>query len=346
MGTKFKDLVVKKEIKIDDLKGKKVVFDTFNMLYQFLSNIRLRDGSLLMDTKGRITSHLIGILSRVTPLIEKGIKPAFVFDGKAPDLKKEERERRKGVKIVAQKKFEEAERAGDVEEMKRYASMTSFLTKPMIESAKELLKLMGLPVIQAPSEGEAQMAYMIKKGDAYAGVSQDYDSLMFGVPKLVRNLTISGKKKQKGRLNYLRISPEIIDLNETLENLKISREQLIIIGILSGTDYNREGIMGIGPKKALKLVKKYKNTEEDFKKIFQEVKWDENSEVSWEKIYDTIYNMPTTDEYELKWETANMEKLKEFLIDRDFSEQRIESAIEKLTKSNKSKQQKGLGDFF
>ena len=191
MGTKIFQLIESKEIKLDDLKGKKIAIDAHMYLYQFLTSIRQRDGTLLKDSKGQTTSHLVGLFSRTAKLLEKGIKPCYVFDGKAPDLKTKERQRRKDIKIKAKKDYDKAMKDEDIEAMKKYASMTTRLTGEMIQEAKELIQALGLPVIQAPSEGEAQAAYMVKKGDVYALSTNDADALLYGVPRLIKNLSIS-----------------------------------------------------------------------------------------------------------------------------------------------------------
>src|SRR3989339_1537694 len=177
MGLQFKDLVVKKEISIKELKGKVLAIDSMNLLYQFLTTIRSADGSPLTDSKGRITSHLIGLFSRTTSLMAEGLKLVFVFDGKAPEIKLKTWEKRTEVKKEAALKLKVAEEAGNLEEMKKFASRTAVLNREMIEEAKKVITALGLPIVQAPSEGEAQIAHMVKKGEAYASVSQDYDNL-------------------------------------------------------------------------------------------------------------------------------------------------------------------------
>ncbi|MBT4805462.1 flap structure-specific endonuclease, partial [Candidatus Woesearchaeota archaeon] len=172
MGLQFKDLVVRNEIAIRDLKGKVVAIDSMNMLYQFLTTIRGIDGSALTDSQGRVTSHLIGLFNRTTSLMEEGLKLVFVFDGKAPDLKLKTWEKRTAIKKEASLKLKEAEEAGNLEDMRKFASRTVKLDKDMIADAKRIITLLGLPIVQAPSEGEAQTAYMVKRGDAYASISQ------------------------------------------------------------------------------------------------------------------------------------------------------------------------------
>ncbi len=226
MGTDLKDISSREEIEFSDLQGKRLVVDSMNVIYQFLSSIRQQDGSLLTDSKGHTTSHLVGLFSRMTKLKKMGIDLAFVFDGKKPLLKKKEVERRIELKKQAQAEYEIAKEHDDLVAMKKYAARTSLLTKEMIEESKILLGALGFPIIQAPSEGEAQAAYMVKKGDFYAEVSQDYDCLLFGVPQMIQNLTLSERKKSKNKLSYEKIKPTIVRLNKTLEQNGITQESV------------------------------------------------------------------------------------------------------------------------
>lgn len=345
MGLAIKDLLEYDEITYDDLKGKILCIDSFNLLYQFITTIRAQDGTPLMDSHGKVTSHLIGLFSRLSNFSQRGLKMAFVFDGKVPDLKFKEIERRKAIKKEAEAQYDEAKDKEDVEGMRKYAGRTSRLTKDMVEEAITLIDAFGMPVIRAPSEGEAQAAYMAKKGDAYAAVSQDFDSLMQGAPRLVRNLSISGRRKQAGKLSFQTVKPEIFYLKKTLDRLGIDQHQLIALAMLVGTDYNNGGIKGIGPKKALDLVKRYR--EGSFTKLFQEVKWDERFEVPWTEVYNLIKNIPTTDDYSLKWTAHDDGRIRELLVEQhDFSSDRVAATLEKLEASKKAQAQKGLGEFF
>ncbi|MBI5397831.1 flap endonuclease-1 [Candidatus Woesearchaeota archaeon] len=344
MGVNLKDLVVKKEISIADMHGKRLVVDSYNVLYQFLATIRQMDGTPLMDSRGQVTGHLVGLLHRTTRLMQKGMKLAFVFDGKAPALKQKERQRRSELKQEATEKLNEAERAGDVEEMKKYAMRTSRLTPEMVKEAKNLIEALGLPVIQAPSEGEAQAAYMVKKGDVYAEISQDYDCLLFGVPRLVQNLTISERKKLPNKLSFETVKPQQIDLAQNLKELGISQKQLIALGILVGTDFNPGGIKGIGPKNALRLVKEH---DEDFEKLFSHANWNHYFEYDWKEVFEIFTKLPSTDDYELKWKPVNREQVLKILVDRhDFNKQRVEDVLEKLKKERSTIAQRGLGGWM
>lgn len=344
MGLQIRELITSREIAFEELENKALAFDTSNMLYQFLSSIRGRDGSLLQDSHGNVTSHLQGILLRVTNLMKKGIRPCFVLDGPPPELKKGEAEKRAAVKKEAEKKYRVAEERGDIVEMRKYAAMTSRLTAEMVEEAEKLITALGLPVIKAPSEAEAQAAFIVKQNDAFAAVSQDFDSLIHGSTKLIRNLSIGGKRKKASQLDYTSVKPEIIELAENLNRLGIDQEQLIALAMLIGTDYNNGGIKGIGPKNALKLVREYKK---DFGRLFKEVKWDECFDFSWEEVYYTIKKMPVTKDYDLKWKSLDEPRVIELLCEKhDFSRERVEETIAKLAVKKERRFQKGLGDFL
>ncbi|MCK4589248.1 MAG: flap endonuclease-1 [Nanoarchaeota archaeon] len=342
MGIKLKDLATIEEISLDKLKGKVLAVDTHNILYQFLTTIRQRDGSLLIDSKGRVTSHLNGLFYRTTRLMQQGLKLAFIFDGKPPEIKSQELEKRKVRKIEAKAKFEAAKERGEEAEMRKYAARTTRLTQEMIDESKKLLKILGLPVIQAPSEGEAQAGQMVKDGKAWAVVSQDFDNLLFGCPRVVRNLSVEGRKKKIGSLGWQVVKPELISLSETLNNLGIDQEQLIVLGILVGTDYNVGGVPGIGPKKALKLVKEVK----DFDEIFEKVEWSKYFKVEWKEIFYTIKKMPVSKDYSLKWGKVDVEKLRAFLVDDyEFSGERVDNQIKNWLKEKEGQKQKGLGEW-
>ena len=343
MGTQIKSLLTVKEILLNDLKGKTLAIDSYNLLYQFLTTIRSRDGSLLMDSKGKVTSHLVGLFSRITKLMQNNIRLIFVFDGEPPKLKEIERQRRKEIKIDAKKRYEKAVEEENIEEMKKYASRTARLTEDMVEESKKLISALGLPIVQAPSEGEAQAAYIVRNKDADYCVSQDFDSLLFGSPTVVRNLSLIGKRKKSG-LSYTNINPELIDLSENLNNLGIDQNQLIALAMLVGTDYNIGGIKGIGPKNALKFVKKYKS---DFDALFKEVKWNDFFDYSWKEVHELFKKMPINTNYSIEWKEPDKEKVIDLLVnEHDFAIERVKTVLDRLLKKKESKQQKGLGEFF
>ena len=340
MGVQISGIVPSKEIELVTLSGKKIAIDAFNTCYQFLAIIRDRmTGEPLRDSKGRVTSHLSGLLYRTTNLIEAGIKPVYVFDGKPPKFKKKTIQEREAAKEEATKKWKEAVEKG--ERAITYAQAAARFTDEMIEDSKRLLEFMGVPWLQAPSEGEAQCTLMVKKGDAYAVASQDFDVLLFGSPILVRNLSITGRRKLPKKEVYIDVKPELIELESVFQTLAVDQKQLILLGILIGTDYNSGGVKGFGPKRALDLIKE----EQTLKKIQKKIKWE--FEYSMEDIYNFFLEPPVTEKYQLEWNQPNTEKILEFMVgEHDFSRERIEKVIEKLQTAFTSGRQASLKGWF
>ena len=270
MGVNLSDLTEPKSMEMEDLRGKKVAIDTYNIVYQFMSAIRQPDGYPLCDSKGRTTSHLTGLLHRTASLIEAGIEPVFVFDGKPHPLKQATLDGRKERREKAEQEWKDAVERGDMKTAHTKAQQTSRMTDEVKESAKELIRYMGLPIVDAPSDGEQEAAYICRRKDVWATASQDFDSLLFGTPVLLRNLTMTGRRKVPGKDIYREIKTEVIDSEEFLRNLGISREQLVDMCILMGTDFNT-GIKGIGPKKALKLVRDNGDLESVLRKIGEDI---------------------------------------------------------------------------
>ena len=328
MGVKFKDIVSPEEISLKDLEGRTVAIDAYNTIYQFLSGIRQRDGSPLMDQNGNVTSHLSGILYRTASIVDKGIKPIYVFDGDSSEHKAKTLEQRRAIKEEAMEKWEEAKAAGNIEEARKFAIRTSRMSPYILESSKKLLDYMGIPYVQAEGEGEAQGAYMVEQGDAWAVASQDYDCLLFGAPRIVRNLTLSG-----GLSNL-----EYLELEKVLNEIDLTREQLIDVALMVGTDFN-EGIHGIGAKTGLKLIRN--NSLEDIlvQKGITEV------EVEPDELRDIFLKHDVNTDYEIKFKNAKKDKLVEFMCEEHgFSESRVLNVTEKLKKLSST--QKSLEDWF
>ena len=318
MGVAIRDIIAeyKTPVTWESLPGIAAI-DANNALYQFLTIIRQPDGTPLMDGRGRITSHLSGILFRMANFLEKGIKPVFVFDGKPDDLKMATIDKRRKVRDTAGERWKEALERGDEAEAYKQARSSTRVDETIIGTSKELLRLMGIPIVQAPGEGEAQASYMVIKGDARYVVSQDYDTLLFGAPTLVRNLTVSGKRKIRGR--QITVSPERIVLADFLGGLKISREQLIQIGILVGTDFNA-GVEGVGAKTGLKLVQKGEFESKLKEKI---------PDFDPAPVIDMFLHPPVTDDYALAAGHPDPEGIRKMLCDGyDFSEERVNKAME------------------
>ncbi len=328
MGVNLKELIppeARREVELRELKGRVIALDAYNALYQFLASIRQPDGTPLMDSRGRVTSHLSGLFYRTINLVENGIKPVYIFDGKPPELKEEEVKRRMEAREKAEKLYQEALKAGRLEEARRYAQMASRLTKDMVEDAKKLLDAMGIPWVQAPAEGEAQAAHLVRKGDAWAVGSQDYDSLLFGSPRLVRNVSITGKRKLPRRNVEIEVKPEIIELDKLLSSLGLTREQLIVVAMLIGTDYNPGGVKGFGPKKALSFVKG-KDPSVALKMLPRH-----QFPVEPEEIYKYFLEPQVTDDYKVEWREPDEKAIHEILVsEHDFSEQRVKNAVERL----------------
>jgi flap endonuclease-1 len=307
MGIQISEIIPKKEVELTDLAGKKIAIDAFNTIFQFLSIIRDRfTGEPLKDSKGNVTSHLSGLMYRTINFVEAGIKPIYVFDGEAPKLKRKTQIEREEIRKEAREKWKEALRKGEA--AMKYAQAASQLTDEMLKDAKKLLELMGIPILQAPGEGEAQCSFMTKQGDVFATGSQDHDALLFGSPRLVKNLSIAGRKKVPNKEVYIELKPELIELKEVLETLGINQKQLIIMGMLIGTDYN-DGVKGFGPKRSLEIVKQEKTLE----KVLKKVKWEE--EVEPEEIMKLFMEPKVTEKYEMKWNAPQAEKLMKFMVD-------------------------------
>jgi flap endonuclease-1 len=322
MGVNLKDIVEARQITYNDLSGKTIAVDALNSIYQFLASIRQPDGTPLMDSRKNVTSHLSGLLYRTTNLIRLGIKPIYVFDGAPPELKKKTLQARKLHKEKAQKMWEDAKAQGRLDDAAKYGKRTSKLTREMGEEARLLLTCMGVPWVQAPSEGEAQCTHIVLRGDAYAVASTDYDSLLFGAPHIIRGLTMSGKMELTQ-----------IDLDETLKKIKLTREQLIDLAILVGTDFD-DGIHGVGPKKALKIVKEGGVDS-------MEVDFDIGA------VREIFLNHPVTDEYKTGYEKVDEEGLINLLAtEHDFSTDRVKRASSELMKAYRENTQQTLGRWI
>jgi len=343
MGVQISEIIPKKEISIPELKGKTIAVDAFNTLYQFLTTIRQTDGTPLMDKKGNITSHLSGLFYRNINLLQEGIKPVYVFDGKSPELKQKEIENRKKAKKTAEEKYETAKIKDDKELMRRYSGQFVSMTDEIISESKALLIAMGIPVIQAPGEGEAEAATLAKKGKVWAAASQDYDSLLYGAPFLIRNLTLSRRRKTTAGI-YVDIRPELIEFQQVLNKLEIEKDQLICLAILVGTDYNPGGVKGLGQKRALEIVQKYKYPVEIFRYIENNDRY--NIIFDWKEVFRQFheYELSTTGKIEFK--KFDEDQIRKILLSRDFSEGRINSGLQKLQQVEEEKKQKGLNEFF
>ncbi|MCW6160399.1 MAG: flap endonuclease-1 [Candidatus Micrarchaeales archaeon] len=349
MAVDLSKLVSKRKITLDELNNRTIAVDAWNILYQFLSIIRGPDGNPLRDIHGNVTSHLSGVFYRNIELISHGISPIYVFDGIPSMLKQKTIEARMNRKRAAQEAYEKALAEGKLEEARMYAQGTVRMTKEIIESAKKLLEYMGIPFINAPSEGEAQASIMCKKGVVYAVASQDYDTMLFGAPLVVRNLNISGKRKLPKKNVYVNVEPEMLSFKDTTESLGLNQKQLIWIGILLGTDFN-EGVKGVGPKTALKIVKGAKSID-DIKGYVKE-RYNTEFELDIREVESLFLNPEVKEVGEAELGTLmealpNKEKIVKFMCDEhDFSRERIEKYTDRLMELRSASRQKGIGNWI
>lgn len=327
MGVKLNGIFEGKSIKMQELAGKVIAIDAFNWIFQFLTTIRLADGSYLTDSKGRVTTHLNGIFYRCVSLLENNITPVFVFDGSAPRFKKETLKEREKAKEEAEVMLE---KASTLEEKAMYMRRLARIDSYIIDSAKELLSYMGIKYIQAPAEGEAQAAQMSNEGKVFAAASQDYDTFLFGAKRVVRNLNITNKRKISRKGISTQVAPEIIEADYNLKKLGINREKLIVLSLFTGTDYNK-GVEGIGPKKALKLVKEF-----DYNELLEKYNFRSNYDIK--EIFNYFLNPDTVNvSDDLNIEKVDKEKLLAFLCDEHgFSKDRVQQFLDKLNRRENS----------
>jgi flap endonuclease-1 len=328
MGLDLKPLVKSSPIMISELSGKVIAIDAYNTIYQFLATIRGITGELLTNNNGEVTSHLSGLFYRNVNLLAEDIKLIYIFDGKPSPLKSKEIDRRRQVKQDALNKYQEAITAGRFEDARKYGQATSVLTDKMVEESKMILTLLGIPYIQASSEGEAAAAQLTQSNIAFACASQDYDSLLFGAKRLIRNLAISGKRKVPNRNVYVDIEPEIIEQQQLLNETGLNLEQLVDIGILIGTDFNPGGIPGIGPKTALKLVREH-NKLEKIEKIEASL-----ANIPYKEIREVFLKQEAPKINGIEFNEINSDALVNFLCtEKNFSVARVNTSLDKVKKS-------------
>ncbi len=338
MGINLSDLVVTEKHELEDFRGKTVAIDAFNTIYQFLSSIRSYDGSPLKDANGRPTSHLMGLLRRCAIFIELEIKPVFVFDGVPHELKSATIEDRRARKQKALEEWQSALEKGDMERARSKAQQTSYLSEDMVRQSQQLIDAFGIPHLTAPRDGEAQASHMAKCGDVDAAASQDYDALLFGAPTLIRNMTSSGRRKLPRQHRYITVEPELVELDGVLASLEIDHEQLVDLAILVGTDFN-PGIKGIGPKTALKLIKKHGTLEAALDAREKSV---ENADA-----IRAIFLQPTVkSDYELEWHAPDEAAIHALLCDEfEFKDATVERSLERIRKSRERSQQQSLDQW-
>ncbi len=342
MGTNLGELIDTEEISFEHMLNKRIGVDAMNTIYQFLSIIRQPDGTPLKDSSGNVTSHLSGLFYRNRKLLQKGIKPVYIFDGEAPELKAEESKERRKKREKAREEWKKLKEEGKMKKAFSKAAQSSEVNEKMLKEAKKLLDAMGIPYIQAPSEGEAQAAYMNRQGELWAVGSQDWDSLLFGADRFVKNLTITGRRKIPGKDKYRQIVPEKVEKEQALEQLGISHNKLVWIAILIGTDFNPGGVHGIGPKTAIDLVKDY----DSFDAVLDDDKVDWEHENAPDAILDFFHDPPLMEDITVEFGKPDRDRIIDVLVDQhDFSEERVASTIDDLEDSLEESQQ-DLGSYF
>jgi len=340
MGLDLKPLLIRDKTQLEAFTNRIVAIDAYNAIYQFLAIIRGPEGLHLTDSQGRVTSHITGLMFRNINFLSMGIKPVYVFDGVPPSLKSAEIEKRRQIKKEATVKYEKAVSSGDMEEARKYAQQTTSMKDGMVDDSKKLLDLFGIPHIQAPSEGEATAASLTATGQAFASASQDFDSILFGAKRLVRNFTNSGRRKLPNRNSYIEVLPEMIEFQKNLDGLELSIEELVDVGILIGTDFNPDGFERVGPKTALKMIKQH-NRLEDIPNIQEQL-----NEIPFDEIR-KIFLKPNVAKVEkIEFGEPDYAGIADYLADeRDFSRDRVETSLKRLKKSFEKKSQ-SLDQFF
>lgn len=264
MGVKLQDLVNKVSIDFSKLAGKIIAIDAPNIVMSLFNFARKNpDGTpagLILDRTQRPISHLYGLLYRTNFFYSKKIFPIYCFDGLDSDLKKLKTKDRLNDFLFTEKLYNYLIQSGNRENARQIAMSREYMWPNIIKESKQLLGALGVPCINSPASAESQCAQLVKDKVAYCSNSQDFDSLLFGCPRTVRNLSKSLKRKVHGRWTYQKITPVQIDLKKSLKSLGINQFQLVDAAILIGTDYF-PGIKKVGPKHAHKFALKYKSLE-------------------------------------------------------------------------------------
>ena len=340
MGVMLTPILKREQASLSALKGMSFAIDASIEIHQFLALVRKRDGSLFTDSQGRVTSHLIGLLTRTSRLIaDFDMKPVFVFDGKPNPLKKRTIEMRSEARKKAEVEYVEAVSKKDYAKAWSKAVMTGRVTGSVLDDSKHLLALMGIPWLEALEDAEAQASYMAARGDVWAVGSKDYDCLLYGAPILARYLTLTGREWLPAQRRSRPLIPELIKLSENLTMLGITREQLVDLAILVGTDFN-QGVKGIGPKKALKLVHHYRSIEQMPDEIRSKLTEDLNS------VRQVFLRPRVLEKYILKRSPPDRDGLVKFLSEeRGFNKERVERLTERLDR-RREKTDAGLENWL
>ncbi|XP_029666544.1 flap endonuclease 1 [Formica exsecta] len=326
-----------KERELKHYFGRKIAVDASMCLYQFLIAVR-SEGAQLTTVDGETTSHLMGTFYRTIRLVEQGIKPVYVFDGKPPNLKSGELAKRAERRDEAQKLLQAAEEDGNVEAIDKFSRRLVKVTKNHTEEAKQLLQLMGIPYIDAPCEAEAQCAALVKAGKVFATATEDMDALTFGCNVLLRRLTLSEARK---------LPVQEIHLDKVLTDLELNHDEFIDLCIMLGCDYTGS-IKGVGPKRAIELIKNYRSLDKIIENIdTKKYSVPENWNYKDARLLFQEPEVMNTEDIQLKWSEPDEEGLVKFLCgDKQFNEERIRNGAKKLHKARNTSTQGRLDSFF
>eukprot|EP01029_Cantina_marsupialis_P028643 TRINITY_DN777817_c0_g1_i1.p1 TRINITY_DN777817_c0_g1~~TRINITY_DN777817_c0_g1_i1.p1 ORF type:complete len:382 (+),score=145.79 TRINITY_DN777817_c0_g1_i1:46-1191(+) len=336
-----------KEVTMKSLVGRTVAIDASMAIYQFLVAVRSAGeggapAAMLMNEAGEVTSHIQGMLSRTVKLMEFGLKPVWVFDGKAPDMKSGELQKRREMKAKAQKELEDAKERGDTEDIDRFSKRTVSMNSDHQADCKKLLRLMGVPVVESPGEAEAQCAALAKAGKVYAAASEDMDTLTFDAPVLLRRLTRTDAGSSKPKQPILEFK-----VDKVIEGLNLTREQFVEFCILCGCDYV-DSIRGVGPKTALKLIKEHGSLK-TILEVIDRKKYGVPAEFPYEEAKRLFFEPDVADPatINVKFKNPQVKALKEFLCgENSFDEERVDKIIDRLKKAKKKGGQQRLDSFF
>ncbi|KAI5863916.1 DNA-repair protein rad2 [Durotheca rogersii] len=309
-------------------------------IYSFLIAVR-SDGQQLTNESGDTTSHLMGMFYRTLRMVDNGIKPLYVFDGAPPKLKSGELARRFQRKAEAKEGLEEAKETGTAEDVEKFSRRTVKVTREHNAECQQLLKLMGIPYIIAPTEAEAQCAVLARAGKVYAAASEDMDTLCFNSPVLLRHLTFSEQRKEPIQEIYV---------DKVLEGLNMDRNQFVDLCILLGCDYV-DPIPKIGPNTALKMIREHGTLEKVVEHIKNNPKFTLPEDWPFEDAR-ALFFQPDVRQADdplcdFKWDKPDTEGLVKFLVtDKGFNEDRVRAGAARLEKATKSSQQARLEGFF
>lgn len=340
MGVDFTPIIPRQRLELHQLRGRSFALDASIELYQFLALIRKPDGEPLRDSRGRVTSHLVGLLFRSTRLLDEyGMRLIYVFDGEPHPLKGEVLRRRREARRRAYEEWRRLLTAGELRRAWSKAVVSSTLTHEIIQDAKTLLGLMGIPYVDAPSDAEAQAAYYCGTGAVWACGSKDYDSILFGADRLVRYLTIQGSEYMPSKGLFRSLKPELVDAKRVSTLLGLGREQLVDVAILMGTDYNR-GVFGIGPKRALELIRHFGSIENLPSHIRARV------DPNFEEVRRVFLHPRVSETPPPPFKSPDERGILDFLVnERGFSRERVMTAIERLRRVQVSLAQEPLSKY-